>query len=418
MPEVVRILWVILPVVVAGIAQSVAIRANLMAWAARPLEVGVRLRGEPLFGANKTWRGVLIMATVTPACAWLLSFVLSSDQLPRGLAQLAEPGTAAALGLLMGLGYSLGELPNSFLKRRLGIAPGNRPGGPGSIIFYFIDQADSVAGVTLLLWVVYTPSFQVLLGLFVVGSLVHIAFDMLLYLFEVKKVQWRAEDVPAGLISACQVSAYWLCRLGMGLYPRYAVHGAQNAEIGGADDKYIIAANHASVLDAFLVSVAFPWHSFKKLLPVRYMTHDAYLKQTWQKLLMFPFGSFPARKDGDKRGLDLAVDLLDKGQTIFIFPEGKRLKHGLGRASTAKVGVAYLAARTGAKVIPVNIQWLDAEQRKAEGVRVVLHVGLELGVDGGPPDLQPVADGVLRHIYSLSKARSAPAVTTTEGADL
>jgi 1-acyl-sn-glycerol-3-phosphate acyltransferase len=418
MPEVVRILLVILPVVVAGIAHSVAIRADLFPRTAGSLDFGIRLRGEPLFGENKTWRGVLIMASVTPVCAFLLSFVLGPEQLPQGFGGFAEPAPAATLGLLMGLGYSLGELPNSFIKRRLKILPGSRPAGPRGVIFYLVDQADSVAGVTLLLWLVIEPPARVLLELFAVGSLVHVVFDLLLDLFEVKKVRWRAEDVSPKLISASLSIAYWVCRLGMGFYPGYRVRREPGFDTRYTVGKYIIAANHASALDAFLASIALPWTSFRRLLPIRYMTHDGYLAHTWQKLMMFPFGCFPARKEGDKAGLELALDLLEKGQTIFIFPEGKRLKGGPAtERSDARVGVAYLASRTGARVIPVNVQWLDAEQRKAEGVRVVLHLGLALGVDGSQSDLQPVADGVLRHIYSLSNARSAVAVPVSGSGD-
>jgi hypothetical protein len=118
MPEIVKTLLV-------------AIRANLFPWAARRLDFGLRLFGEPLFGEKKTWRGVLIMSGVTSICAGLLSFLLEPEHLPQGFAQLAEPGSAATFGLLMGFGYSLGELPNSFVKRRLKIPPGSRPGRLG-----------------------------------------------------------------------------------------------------------------------------------------------------------------------------------------------------------------------------------------------------------------------------------------------
>ncbi len=418
MPEIIKTLLVILPVVLAGIAHSVAIRADLFPWAAQRLDLGLRFFGEPLFGENKTWRGVLIMSGMTSVCAWLLSFVLQSEHLPSGFAQLAEPVPALLFGLLIGLGYSLGELPNSFVKRRLRVHPGSRPGGPGSLLFYFIDQTDSVAGIILFVWAVYGPPVQVLFELFAVGSLVHIAFDMLLYLFEVKKMQWRARDVSPGLICVCQTITYWACRLVMRLYPRYLVRREETTEIAQQGGKYIIAANHVRALDPFLASVALPWSRFKMLLPVRYMTHDGYIERTWQKLLMFPLGCFPAHKDGNKGGLELALGLLERGQTIFIFPEGRRVKGGstdqLG-LNTAGVGVAYLAARTGAKVLPVNIEWLDAEQRRAEGIGVVLHVGLELAVDGSEPDLQPVADGVLHRIYSLRNHPGPLVLPTTQG---
>jgi hypothetical protein len=110
------------------------------------------------------------------------------------------------LGAVMGLGYALGELPNSFVKRRLGIAPGTRPhavptgvsaagdreppgGNPSGIsgkICYIVDQVDSVIGVVVLLWWIYAPPAGVLLALLAAGSVVHVVFDQCLYLVGVK----------------------------------------------------------------------------------------------------------------------------------------------------------------------------------------------------------------------------------------
>jgi hypothetical protein len=42
----------------------------------------------------------------------------------------------------MGFGAMLGELPNSFVKRRLGIPSSTSPTGPSGIAFYVWDQVD------------------------------------------------------------------------------------------------------------------------------------------------------------------------------------------------------------------------------------------------------------------------------------
>jgi hypothetical protein len=44
----------------------------------------------------------------------------------------------------------LGELPNSALKRQLGIAPGSAGHGVKGVVFYVLDQIDMLLGV----WVV------------------------------------------------------------------------------------------------------------------------------------------------------------------------------------------------------------------------------------------------------------------------
>jgi hypothetical protein len=195
MPDSVLVVWLILPVVVAGIAHSLAIRFDLLPQLATRLDFGVRLGGTPLLGANKTFRGPIIMILVAAVSAWALSFELDAAQLPQRFGFMTQPGPAFWLGAVMGLGYALGELPNSFVKRRLGIAPGDSPGGIAGRIFHVVDQVDSVIGTVVLLWAFYAPPAGVLLALLAAGSLVHIVFDQCLYLCGVKhRVRVTAES--------------------------------------------------------------------------------------------------------------------------------------------------------------------------------------------------------------------------------
>jgi hypothetical protein len=54
-------------------------------------------------------------------------------------------------GFCLGLAGSLSELPNSFVKRQLGIEPGKLARGNQRGLFYFIDQVDVLVGVWLYL---------------------------------------------------------------------------------------------------------------------------------------------------------------------------------------------------------------------------------------------------------------------------
>ena len=49
--------------------------------------------------------------------------------------------------LLLGTGYVVGELPNSFFKRELDVAPGGAAKGWLGPVFWVIDQVDSLIGV-------------------------------------------------------------------------------------------------------------------------------------------------------------------------------------------------------------------------------------------------------------------------------
>lgn len=114
----------------------------------------------------------------------------------------------------------------------------------------------------------------------------------------------------------------------------------------------IVASNHICWADPFLIGASFPF--LAKVFPIRYAC--------WWKYFYFPFifpfawafGSFPVRKGiGLERTLKTAVKILEKKGVVGIFPEGRRQRKG---ASKPKRGPAFLAIKTGAKILPVKIE--------------------------------------------------------------
>jgi len=79
-------------------------------------------------------------------------------------------------GAICGASYVVAELPNSFIKRRLGIAPGARAVRRGRLQ-YLVDQADSVAGCLIALRLLYGSSRAELLTAFGLGLAIHAAID-------------------------------------------------------------------------------------------------------------------------------------------------------------------------------------------------------------------------------------------------
>ena len=58
------------------------------------------------------------------------------------------PAGYAALGAWAGFGFMAGELPNSFVKRRFGILPGQAPASSlTAAICFTIDRIDSIVGM-------------------------------------------------------------------------------------------------------------------------------------------------------------------------------------------------------------------------------------------------------------------------------
>jgi hypothetical protein len=67
-------------------------------------------------------------------------------------------GELALLGLLVGAVAMLAELPNSWLKRRVGIPPGEQARGVCGIVFHVLDQVDVLFGAWAVLAGVAKPT--------------------------------------------------------------------------------------------------------------------------------------------------------------------------------------------------------------------------------------------------------------------
>ena len=73
-----------------------------------------------------------------------------------------------------------------------------------------------------------------------------------------------------------------------------------------------------------------------------------------QKFWHIYVGAIPLdRKKGGKQALKIALNLLNKGKLVIIYPEGTRTF--TGRLQKAKTGVARLALQSKAPVIPIGL---------------------------------------------------------------
>jgi CDP-2,3-bis-(O-geranylgeranyl)-sn-glycerol synthase len=98
-----------------------------------------------------------------------------------------SPAAFGLLGLLAGLGFMLGELPNSFIKRQMGILPGEAAKGLiQKVIFLITDRVDSLLGMLLAISLVVPTPWQIWLYVFVSGPFIHWFFSFVLFLLKVK----------------------------------------------------------------------------------------------------------------------------------------------------------------------------------------------------------------------------------------
>lgn len=112
------------------------------------------------------------------------------DELPEwlisGIWTMPVP-SYAILGFTSGLTFMLAELPNSFLKRQLGIVPGDTAQQlPLAVLCFILDRTDSVIGVLIVLSILVPVPALTWAWALLIGALVHGLFSMLLYLLHVK----------------------------------------------------------------------------------------------------------------------------------------------------------------------------------------------------------------------------------------
>jgi hypothetical protein len=174
----VEAVWVFVPVLGALIPHAPVLRLDLFPALARPLDMGARVRGRRLFGDNKTWRGALVMFSGTLVAALLLTrWPWFRERLPEDV----RDAPAAVYGSLLGAGVVLGELPNSFLKRQLGIEPGRRRLTALGAVLILYDQGDFVIGSWVTLLPIWTmPALGALLAFCAVAA-VHFGINVIGY---------------------------------------------------------------------------------------------------------------------------------------------------------------------------------------------------------------------------------------------
>lgn len=188
--------WLALPIIFAGVFHMFVVKKGWAAALARPLDAGATFRGRRLFGDNKTWRGVVVMI-LAGAAAGALQGLLGGSAL-SGLSALGGvwlvDNTALGYALqygaahaLLGLGYALGELPNSFLKRQIDIAPGKTGAGILGAGFFLLDQGDSVAACLLVGWLVFPLSGALVLLSITAMTLLHLLLNAALHKGGVRK---------------------------------------------------------------------------------------------------------------------------------------------------------------------------------------------------------------------------------------
>src|SRR4051812_33740573 len=162
------------------------------------------------------------------------------------------------------------------------------------------------------------------------------------------------------------------------------------------DGPCIIAANHRSFLDPFVIGCLVR-------RPVYFVAKKELFGNRLQAWFLNSLGAFPIdRGNADKDAMSTAREILERGDCVVIFPEGTRTRPGA--LGSPKRGVGRLALETGAPVVPVAVIGTEAIRR---GWRIRPH---KVRMRAGRPLTFPRVEQPSRHLASAVTDRIWPCI--------
>ena len=189
---IVQLYVTLLGAVLAGIINSIFCKLNILKGLKIPMDFNKNfIDKKRILGDHKTWKGFLGYIIFNIIFAILFGWLWKITKLEHlNFFYINHENTIiynVFIGFLIGLFYALFELPNSFLKRRLDIEPGKTTTGLKKIFFIILDQADSIFGIALVVWLFYPIGIGIYLLYIVVGTITHLLINMMLYFLHLRK---------------------------------------------------------------------------------------------------------------------------------------------------------------------------------------------------------------------------------------
>ena len=158
--------------------------------------------------------------------------------------------------------------------------------------------------------------------------------------------------------------------------------------------RLIVACNHISFADPAVIISFFPYS-------IHFIAKSELFENPLTAFFMSNLNAFPVRRGlSDRSAIKYACEILNQDKILGIFPEGRRVRSAI--PEKAKRGVAFIAKRTGADVLPACL-YIDPKEDNFRQ-RITLRFGRvlknsELFKDGR--DLENAADYIMNEIEKL-----------------
>lgn len=175
-----QLFWFFTPTALANMAPVVF--RNNFEFLNKPVDGGRLMGGKPLFGAHKTWRG-LVVATIAGGAVYAVQYWLGLEY--PAMANWF-PFDVYVLPWWIGFGFGaaaiLGDLIKSFFKRRVGVASGHT--------WFPFDQLDSIVASAILATVLFDFTWYMWLMCLTVWAGLHVVTNHIAFWLGMKETKW------------------------------------------------------------------------------------------------------------------------------------------------------------------------------------------------------------------------------------
>jgi CDP-2,3-bis-(O-geranylgeranyl)-sn-glycerol synthase len=171
---IIQAIWLFLPAGVANMAPILFRKIPLLNY---PIDFKLRFRNKPLFGKNKTWRG-LIVGIITATIFTLIQTLLYKF-IPSWYLFEYTYTNFYIIGILLGAGALVGDFVESFFKRQLNIKPGKS--------WPVFDQLDWIFGAIIFLLFYQPLNTWIIIAAIIIYGLLHPLTNIIGYLLKFKK---------------------------------------------------------------------------------------------------------------------------------------------------------------------------------------------------------------------------------------
>jgi|TARA_Y100000294_G_scaffold175116_1_gene194525 CDP-2,3-bis-(O-geranylgeranyl)-sn-glycerol synthase len=145
-----------------------------------PLDFNKKIKNKPIFGKNKTFRGLIFGILFAVIIAYL-QFLFYNNNLFVNIS-IVNYSDWLLIGLLMGFGTIFGDLVESFVKRRMNYESGKS--------FIPWDQMDFVIGALIFVYPIVKLSLDKIIIILLLSFILHIIANHIAFYTGVRRERW------------------------------------------------------------------------------------------------------------------------------------------------------------------------------------------------------------------------------------